>query len=112
MGKTGEVTFSNEMRVGDLILRPGRYKFQHRVEGADHFVHFTEVTKGSSYSGSGGGVPKDHPGDVKCALEPLTKRVSQTTVHSTKENGVSRVTRVEVRGENAAHVLPSGGPAE
>ena len=33
VGKTGEVTFDKETKVGDVTLKPGRYKFQHRVEG-------------------------------------------------------------------------------
>ncbi len=104
VGKNGDVTFSNETKVGDLALKPGRYQLQHRVDGSDHFVHFTEVTKEPYYK-TGGGIPKAHPGEVKCKLEPLGKKVSQTKVYSTKENGGYRVTRVEVAGENVAHLF-------
>ena len=103
VGKTGEVTFDKETMVGDLTLKPGRYKFQHRVEGSDHFVHFTEWTKGR-FSGESG-TPKAHPGEEKCRLEPLSKKVSQTAIYTTSEGGVNRVTKVEVAGENVAHVF-------
>jgi hypothetical protein len=108
VGKKGEITFDKETKVGDLTLKPGRYFFQHRVEGEDHFVHFTEVTKEPSYYGGGaggGGVPKAHPGEVKCKLEPLSKKVQATTLELDTEGGVNRVTRVEVAGENVAHVF-------
>jgi hypothetical protein len=104
VGKTGDVTFDKETQVGDLTLKPGRYKFQHRVEGEDHFVHFTEVTKAHPYGG-GGGEPKAHPGEVKCKLEPLAKKVDRTTLYYNTEGGVNRLTKAEVAGENVAHVF-------
>ena len=103
VGKTGDVNFSAETKVGDITLKPGRYKLQHRVEGDDHFVHFTEWTKNSSPPTPG--VPKAHPGEVKCKLEPLPNRVSRTTVYYTAEDGALRVTRIKIRGENVAHVF-------
>ncbi len=105
VGKKGDVTFAKETMVGDLTLKPGRYIFQHRVEGDDHFVHFTEVTKGLGYSGTGGGAPKAHPGEVKCKLEPLSKKVESTTLYYDTEGGVNRLTKAEVAGENVAHVF-------
>lgn len=104
VGKTGEMQFDSEIRVGELTLKPGRYKFQHRVEGSDHFVHFTEVTKRNPLSGHSGGEPKAHPGEVKCTLEPLNRKVSQTIVVSSTEGG-NHVIRVEVAGENVAHIF-------
>ncbi|MEW5976343.1 MAG: hypothetical protein AB1898_11130 [Acidobacteriota bacterium] len=103
VGKKGEIEFSSDTQLGDISLRRGRYQFQHRVEGSDHFVHFTELTKSIPYSSYSG--PKAHPGEVKCRVEPLEKKVSRTTVYSRKENGVYRLTRIEVAGENVAHVF-------
>jgi hypothetical protein len=85
--------------VGGLKLEPGRYKIQHRVEGADHFVHFTEVTKAS------GGATVGHPGEVRCSVEPLDKKVRATAVYTTKEGEAQRVTKVEIAGENVAHLF-------
>lgn len=103
VGKTGEVTFSKETKVGDMTLKPGRYKFQHRVEGDDHFVHFTEWTK--PYPAGSTGAPKAHPGEMKCRIEPLSKKVSQTMVYTVDEGASQRLTKVEVGGENVAHVF-------
>jgi len=105
VGKKGDITFDRETRVGDLTLKPGRYFFQHRTEGEDHFVHFTEVTKASPYSTAVGGAPKAHPGEVKCQLETLPSKLSRTTLFYNDEGGVRRLTRIEVAGENVAHLF-------
>ncbi len=105
VGKKGDIQFRSDTQVGDLTLKPGRYQIQHRVEGADHFFHFTEVTKANVYGSDRGGIPKAHPGEAKCNLEPLEKKVSRTTVYTKQEDGSNRVTRIEVAGENVAHVF-------
>ncbi len=105
VGKKDDVEFHVETIVGDLKLKPGRYQIQHRVEGSDHFVHFTELTKGNPYWRSGGGAPKAHPGEIKCRLEPLEKKVSATAVVTVREGEAARVTRVLIGGENVAHVF-------
>jgi hypothetical protein len=88
-------------------LKPGRYIFQHRAQGEDHFVSFTEVTKGIPYGEQtiGGGAPKAHPGEVKCKLEPLSTKVKATTLYYDTEGGVNRLIKVEAAGENVAHVF-------
>ncbi len=103
VGKTGQVTFDKETKVGDMTLKPGRYKFQHRVEGSEHFVHFTEWTK--PYPSGSSGTPTAHPGEAKCKLEPLSKKVSQTRIYTVDEGTARRLTKVEVGGENVAHLF-------
>ncbi len=104
VGKKADLEFGVETAVGEMWLKPGRYQIQHRVDGADHFVHFTEVTKALP-SGSAGGRPIAHPGEVKCRLEPLEKKASTTTVYTTKEGEGRRVVKVLIDGENVAHVF-------
>lgn len=94
VGKKSEVNFDTEMKVGDLTLKSGRYRLQHRVDGSDHFIHFEPLT--------GGG--KSHS-EVKCRLEPLSSKTRQTAVHSVKEDQGYRVTKVAIRGENVAHTF-------
>lgn len=105
VGKKQDVEFTVETLVGEMRLKPGRYVLQHRVDGSDHFVHFTEVAKAVPASGTGGGATKAHPGEVKCGLEPLEKKVKQTTVYMAEEGEARRVTKVLIRGENVAHVF-------
>ena len=106
VGKTGEVTFDKETKVGDITLRPGRYKFQHRVEGSDHFVRFTEWTKpfyGATTLFRDTEIAQ--PGEVKCGIEQLSKKVLQTTIYTIDEGNGARITKVEVEGENVAHIF-------
>ena len=97
VGKKGDVKFDVETLVGDLRLKPGRYQIQHRTDGPDHFVHFTEVTKtGSTVA---------HPGEVKCRLETLDDKVPFTAVYTRQEGASERVTKVLIGGENVAHLF-------
>ena len=105
IGKNAEVTFSSETKVGDITLPPGRYRLQHRVEGSEHFIHFIALSRSNPYFRSGSTVIKGHPGEVKCRVEPLAKAVSQTAIFTEQESGVSRITRVEIPGENVAHLF-------
>ena len=105
IGKTGDVTFDKETKVGDLTLKPGRYKFQHRVDSGNHFVHFTEWQKESTGVIQLSTGPKAHPGEVQCRVETLSKKVSATTLYLTDEGTGQRITKVEVEGENVAHIL-------
>ena len=105
VGKTGEVTFDKETKVGDLTLKPGRYKFQHRIAGTDHVVHFTEWTKPNPGPILLRTTEKAYPGEVQCKTEALNKKVVATTLYMTTEGNVQRITKVEVEGENVAHLL-------
>lgn len=105
VGKKMDVEFTVETLVGDMRFQPGRYQLQHRMEGADHIVHFTEVSKGYGPSGAGGGATKAHPGEVKCRIETLDKKASRTTVYKVMEGATARVTKVVIAGENVAHVF-------
>ena len=104
VGKRGEIRLRIETKVGDLTLNPGRYKLKHRVDGADHFVRFTEWTERQHVSGSEG-VPKDNSFEVRCTLEPLDAKVRRTTAYKIRDGLVLRLTKVEVRGENVAHLF-------
>lgn len=105
VGKTGEMTFDKETKVGDMTLKAGRYQFLHRVEGSDHFVHFTEWTKPNPAYPPAGGERKAHPGEVKCRLETLEKKAAQTLVFLETEGATQRITKLEVAGENVAHLF-------
>jgi hypothetical protein len=106
VGKKGEVMFDQETKIGDITLKPGHYQIQHRVEGSDHLVHFTEF-KGMHQRFQSWGSPSGlaHPGEVKCSLEPLQAKVSQTRVMLNMANEERRITRIEIAGENVAHVF-------
>lgn len=106
VGKKGEVMLSQDTQVGDLTLKAGHYQMQHRVDGSDHMVHFTElkgVHRNPSYESGATGTA--HPGEVKCRLEPMSAKAKQTAVTMSTEGGARRITRIEIAGENVAHVF-------
>jgi hypothetical protein len=105
VGKKGEVMLSEETLVGDLNLKAGHYQMQHRVEGSQHMIHFTELKGMHNPSRPGGPTGEAHPGEVKCRLEPMNAKASQTAVTMTTEGGLRRITRIEIAGENVAHVF-------
>jgi hypothetical protein len=105
VGKKGEIMFSAETQVGDLTLKPGRYQMQHRVEGSDHMIHFTELTGGDNPYNPGGPTGAAHPGEMKCRLEPMSVKAKRTAVFVDTEGGVRRIIRIEIGGENVAHLF-------
>jgi hypothetical protein len=117
VGQKGDVTFTTETTIAGITLKPGRYYIEHRVEGtlqprrvAGHYIHFTEVTpaehqKRQAARDAIGEYTVAHPGEIQCELEALTKKASKTTVFTTTENGLHRITRIEIAGENMAHIF-------
>jgi hypothetical protein len=106
VGKKGEIMFGQDTKVGDLTLKAGDYQIQHRVDGSDHMVHFTElkgVHRNPYYQSAPNGTA--HPGEVKCRLEPMSTKAKQTAVTVSTEGDVRRITRIEIKGENVAHVF-------
>ena len=104
VGKKGEINLPQDAMVGDLMLKAGAYLVQHRVEGNDHFVHFTKMSEATPNSYSV--YPKTHEGESKCFIVPLPNKASQTVVVLEKQDdGTYRLKRIEIAGENVAHLL-------
>ena len=117
VGPKGDVTFTTETRIADITLKTGRNYIEHRVEGtlqprrvAGHYVHFTQVTAEEHQKRQGaraaiGEYTVAHPGEIQCELEALTKKTSKTTIFTTTGNGIPRITRIEIAGEDVAHIF-------
>ena len=109
VGKSDDIEFANEVRVGEVTLKPGKYRLRHRVQGADHFVHFETLlitTPSAQKLATGLAVPAGAAGEVRCRLEPLGAKAQQTTLYLQKKaEGGQRVTKVVISGENVAHVF-------
>lgn len=108
VGKKGDMVFQEPTQVGDITLPPGHYVFQHRVSGNDHFVKFVGA-KEMKHAGSSMTMPMQigptTSKEIQCTVEPLNQKVQQTAVHLDTSSGVRKVTRIEVAGENVAHVF-------
>ena len=95
IGKRGQVNFDAEVKVGEVTLKPGQYTVQCRRDGSEHVMRFTARARGSAAETT----------EVKCGKEMLPRKVSAGSVHSHKEGDVVRLTRIEIAGENVAHVF-------
>lgn len=105
VGKKGEVVITEPTQVGDTTLKPGHYRFQHRMEGNDHFVNFTELNMEQGRHATGMQMGAKEAGEIKCRVEPLDKKLTKTAIYSDTSSGVKKVSRIEVAGENVAHVF-------
>ena len=108
VGKSDDLEFAKEVRVGEVTLKPGQYRIRHRVEGADHFVRFEHLvitTPSAQKLGTGLAVPAGKAGEIKCRLEPLDAKAQMTTLYLLNEAGGQRLLKVRIRGENVAHAF-------
>jgi hypothetical protein len=109
VGKTDDITLKSVTRVGRLTLQPGHYILQHRASHGEHAVHFVKFIP------YGGGEPgKGRPyypfgatevGVQQCRLQALPTKVKQTHVFLIDDDGTKQITRIEIKGENVAHVF-------
>jgi hypothetical protein len=92
---TQKVTFNEPIKVGDVLLPKGEYKVQHTMEGENHIMVFTQISKGTAASTR-----------VKCQLVPLPEKAQQTQVlygHDQKDGHVLQ--ELIFRGDTAKHVF-------
>lgn len=102
-GKTGEFTLTTKTKIGGVYLKPGNYLVRHRIEGTSHRIHFSWLKGASNPLGLVQVV--EWPVEVACRVEPLEAKTSSTALTLKYEGGVPRITRIEIRGENVAHVF-------
>lgn len=117
LGKQDDITLMSVTKVGNLTLRPGHYILRHRTSDGKHAMHFVsfvpyggETGHGRTYYPAGYGLPsnrmgKSDAGEPECRIEPLKTTVKRTQVFFVNENGGKRITRVEIKGENVAHLF-------
>ncbi len=110
VGKKGEITLTQQTKVGDRVLEPNTYVVQHRVSGSDHFVRFVELKQLEAQAPNAEAVPytyteADKAGEIKCRVEPATAPIKETTVYTIKEGGTLRITKVAIKGEDVLHVF-------
>ena len=108
VGKKGEITLTKPTTVGAMVLQPDTYVVQHRVSGGNHFVRFVELKQVDvqpptelpyTYT------EQDKAGEIPCRVEPAAGPIKETTVYTVTENGVTRITKVAIKGEDVVHVF-------
>ncbi|GMR22192.1 MAG: hypothetical protein BMS9Abin37_0525 [Acidobacteriota bacterium] len=114
VGEKGVIHIETEMRAGDLVLQRGRYRVEHRVEGDVHFIKFTLLF--TPYRRESRRLERE----VRCTIVPLKTKAGRTAIFTVQKAFVDgnthvffdEITRMEIRGENVAHVFPKGEEAE
>lgn len=99
-----EIWLPVKTRISGFSLPAGQYLMQHRLDGPDHMMSFIQLRAGTSRLGAER--RKFIPAMVKCGLEPLQIRASQTAFYSVAEGEANRAIKLEIRGEAVAHVFP------
>ena len=107
VGKTDDITLSSITKVGTLTLQPGHYILRHKASLGSHAMHFVSFTP---YSGGGKvrtyyGSYRSDVGAVECKVEPLNAKVKKTQAFFAEENGMKRISKIEIKGENVAHLF-------
>ena len=103
VGRKGEIMLDQVTKIGDITLKPGEYQVQHRVDGQDHFIQFVAFKSAHHLHTAWSGTPGI--GGVKCSLETLPAKASDTRVTIDTAGGERRVIRIQIAGENVAHVF-------
>lgn len=108
VGKKGDIHFSEPIAAGDVVLKPGHYQMQHQVKDGEHYIDFLELKHLPQYKEHYtdlGVLGTAHPGGAKCRIETLPKKAERTAVYVDTSDGKRRITRIEIAGENVAHVF-------
>ena len=89
------ITFTGNVRIGDVLLPQGDYEIKHVMEGTDHIMVFRKL---------GGG--KDVTARVKCSLVPLGEKSKTSEKRYTLNAANEQVLQELVfRGDTAKHVF-------
>jgi len=92
---TRYLTFTEPMRVGDVLLPKGDYQVLHTMQGMDHIMVFKQLD-----------ARKPAEARVKCQLIPLPKRAEQSEQQFVLNTAKERVLHVLVfQGDTAQHVF-------
>jgi hypothetical protein len=108
VGKKGEITLTQQTKVGNVVLQPDTYVVQHRVSGGNHFVRFVELKQVEAQQTTEGNytyTEEDKAGELKCRLEPAAGPIKETTAYTVTDGGVARITKVAIKGEDVVHVF-------
>jgi hypothetical protein len=92
---TQRISFSGNVRIGDVVMPQGDYNVKHVMEGENHIMVFSRVNPGKPASFR-----------VKCTLVPLTEK-SKTTEKKYTLNAANEQVMQEIvfRGDSAKHVF-------
>lgn len=93
VGQDNELTFETPVKVGQTILPPGTYRFEHVVESDHHIIKLTPTSKSKG----------SHEVSVRCKLESVGTPSKYTVLHFAPGKKFKTLHYVLVAGESARH---------
>jgi hypothetical protein len=93
VGKTQTVTFAENVKVGNTVLKAGDYRVQHIMDGTQHVLVFKSMTK------------NDEKARVNCNMVELPKKADQTILGFDVASGQKTLNAITFRGESYKHEL-------
>lgn len=106
-GKQGYVTLKADTKFGDAVLKPGTYLIQHEASSGRHVLTFWRMGDPSLAQEYSDQAFIGAPVSVPCTMERLNARVKHTEVETVPDGTLSRVEKVEIKGETVAHAFGS-----
>ncbi len=106
-GKQGYVTLKKDTKFGDTVLKSGTYLVQHEMNGGKHVLTFWQMGDPSLAQEYSDLAFVGEPVSVPCELETLSGRVKHTVVATIPDGTLSRIEKVEIKGETVAHAFGS-----
>jgi hypothetical protein len=96
VGKNGDVKIGEDLKVGDVVVKRGKYKFEHRIEADQHTVVLTRIEARDA---------AESWYEIPMRLVAARGVPKRTVVYAEELPDHSLIlTLVEVAGENGNHV--------
>lgn len=106
VGHEADIRITRTVSIGGTVLQPGMYMIQHRVKGAEHFLHIQRSEMDPYIVGNG--YPQYDLMDVanvKCSIQRAPGTISQTKLITKTVAGNTSVVELAIQGENVVHII-------
>jgi hypothetical protein len=103
VGKNGEVKFGEDVKMGSLLVKKGRYVLEHRVEGNRHFIVLTSAERSEQ-------APAVYDVPMTVVASKVAAKKSAVFAAEGKDRSL-RVTVVQIGGEKFDHLPGSSTEA-
>ena len=100
VGKNGEFNVRQDVKFGGVLVKRGKYVFEHKLDGERHLVVLTEAAR------KDGAAPVVY--ELPTSVLPARQVAKRTAMYAKEQHDRSLVvTIVEVTGERAEHLPQS-----
>jgi hypothetical protein len=89
-----QITFYEQVKVGDTVLPAGEYKVLHTMEGDNHVMVFQQLNVGKKNQATA---------KVQCNLKTLAKAADQSLIGYKNENTPKVLNFLQFKGDTAVH---------